>query len=121
LLPKNKVKLLLNMCLIAAASIPRGGVIAVTIEGDGETTSLNVDVKSEKAVRVAHGVDALLRGETEGENDSIDAHGIQGFYTGLVARTCGMDIAITGGAEGVVISAVPAALENGQYNDQSAA
>ena len=30
LLPKNKVKLVLNMCLIAAAAIPRGGQITVT-------------------------------------------------------------------------------------------
>ncbi len=35
LLPKNKVKLLLNMCLIAAAAIPRGGLIKVSIAGRG--------------------------------------------------------------------------------------
>src|SRR4030088_3474300 len=29
LLPKNRVKLLLNMLLVATASIPRGGVVAV--------------------------------------------------------------------------------------------
>jgi histidine phosphotransferase ChpT len=107
LLPKNKVKLLLNMCLIAAASIPRGGKIEVTISGDGDDTSLTVAVTSEKAVRVAHGVDALLRGE--GEDGTIDAHGIQPFFTGLVARTCGMDIRIEGGAEGIRISALPEA------------
>ncbi len=33
LMPKNKVKLVLNLCLIAAAAIPRGGVIKVAISG----------------------------------------------------------------------------------------
>ncbi len=36
LMPKNKVKLVLNLCLIAAAAIPRGGVISVTISGEGD-------------------------------------------------------------------------------------
>ena len=40
LMPKNKVKLILNLCLIAAAAIPRGGIIEVTLDrqrrnGDG--------------------------------------------------------------------------------------
>src|SRR5713226_2969039 len=34
LLPKNRVKLLLNMILVATQSIPRGGIVAV--EGDGQ-------------------------------------------------------------------------------------
>src|SRR5881394_2472050 len=38
LMPKNKVKLALNLCLIAAAAIPRGGVIRVTVTGEGEAT-----------------------------------------------------------------------------------
>src|SRR5271157_3930476 len=36
LAPKNAVKLLLNLCLIAAAAIPRGGVITVDLDGDGD-------------------------------------------------------------------------------------
>src|SRR5438309_4458154 len=35
LMPQNKVKLALNLCLIAAAAIPRGGVIRATVTGDG--------------------------------------------------------------------------------------
>ena len=35
LLPKNKVKLLLNLVLIALAAIPRGGRITVTLEDVG--------------------------------------------------------------------------------------
>ena len=33
LMPKNKVKLLLNLILVANAAIPRGGKIAVTLDG----------------------------------------------------------------------------------------
>ena len=38
LLPKNKVKLLLNLVLVAATTIPRGGEIKVTAEGEGDAT-----------------------------------------------------------------------------------
>ena len=41
LLPKNKVKLILNMCQIAAAAIPRGGVVEATISGEGEAAALS--------------------------------------------------------------------------------
>src|SRR5579862_9307292 len=36
LMPKNRVKLVLNLCLIAAATIPRGGTIKVRIDGSDE-------------------------------------------------------------------------------------
>src|ERR1700704_835720 len=36
LLPKNKVKLLLNMLVIAQQTIPRGGVLTVDPAGDGD-------------------------------------------------------------------------------------
>jgi len=34
LMPKNKVKLILNLCLIAASAIPRGGIIEVTLSSE---------------------------------------------------------------------------------------
>src|SRR5262244_1038334 len=37
LLPKNRVKLLLNMLIIAAQTIPRGGTLTVDPIGEGET------------------------------------------------------------------------------------
>lgn len=116
LLPKNKVKVLLNMCLIAAASIPRGGNIDVMIEGADDDTVLTVSISSEKAIRIAHGVDSLLRGEAE---DGVDAHAIQPYYTGLVARECNLSVSLDGGAEGLTIIARPAA-EQGEMTTQSA-
>src|SRR3978361_553096 len=42
LLPKNKVKLLLNMLVIAQQTIPRGGVLTVDPIGEGEAIGFRV-------------------------------------------------------------------------------
>src|ERR1700760_2444997 len=42
LLPKNRVKLLLNMMVIAQQTIPRGGRLTVDPVGEGETISFRV-------------------------------------------------------------------------------
>ncbi len=100
LLPKNKVKLVLNMCLIAAAAVPRGGVITVTIADDG--ASLSVESKGTNA-RVAAHVPLLLACTPEG--GSVDAHGIQAYYTGLVAREVGFDVELTTAPECISLRA----------------
>lgn len=104
LMPKNKVKLLLNLCLIAGACIPRGGVITVTITGVDDTAAIKVDAQGTNA-RLASHVPSLLAGVPE--NSSVDAHGIQAFYTGLVAREAKMDLKVTATPEGVVVEALP--------------
>jgi histidine phosphotransferase ChpT len=50
-------------------------------------------------------VPALLAGKPE--TGSVDAHGIQAYYTGLVARACGMQLALTSSPEGMRITAEP--------------
>ena len=104
LMAKNKVKLILNLCLIAAASIPRGGVITLTIEGEGNDIGMRVESRGPN-LRLAHGVPALLAGAPE--NGHVDAHGIQAFYAGLVARDSNMQIDVDVNAERVLISAQP--------------
>ncbi len=106
LLPKNKVKLVLNMCLIAAAAIPRGGQITVTIADEGAT--LSVEARGTNA-RVAAHVPALLEGRPE--NGSVDAHGIQAYYTGLVARETGLAMTLSSEPEYVSLSAGAIAVE----------
>ena len=109
LMAKNKVKLLLNLCLIAAAAIPRGGDIIVNLEGGDEATQFLITAKGPN-VRLASHVTHLVAGEPE--NGSVDAHGIQAFYTGLVARASNMALDISVGEEGVKIVAAskPAAI-----------
>jgi histidine phosphotransferase ChpT len=104
--PKNKVKLLLNLSLIAMAAIPRGGVITVDLTGQDESFAIRIDAAGPN-VRVAHGVVDLVAGRPEG--GPVDAHTIQPFFTGLVARECGMEVSIVVEPEKVTIEARPAA------------
>ncbi len=107
LMPKNKVKLVLNLCLIAAAAIPRGGVIKVTIADPEGALRIAVEATGPNA-RLASHVPQLLAGTPTG---SIDAHGIQAYYTGLVARAADLNLSLSTSAEYVRVEAVPAAAE----------
>jgi histidine phosphotransferase ChpT len=101
---KNKVKLLLNLVLIAASAIPRGGVVAVDLSGQDETLAMRVEAKGPSA-KLAAGVADLIAGRPE--SGAVDAHTIQPFFAGLVARDCGMEIAIASGPETVTLEARP--------------
>ena len=96
LLPKHKAKLFMNMLLIAAGSVPRGGVVTASITGPAgeekfEFTSRSDPEKRQKTL-VPAGSAGLLSGMPE--EGSVDARGIQPFYTGLLARMTDMDITI---------------------------
>jgi histidine phosphotransferase ChpT len=100
--PKNKVKLVLNLCLIALAVIPRGGTITVTLTGEGESLEARVEANGANA-RLAHGIASLIAGSPE--SGSVDAHSIQAFYTGLVGRSCGLDVTVESEPESVTLHA----------------
>jgi histidine phosphotransferase ChpT len=100
--PKNKVKLVLNLCLLALAVIPRGGVITVTLTGEGESLEAKVQANGANA-RLAHGIAGLIAGEPE--NGAVDAHSIQAFYTGLVGRSCGLNVTVESEPESVILQA----------------
>lgn len=101
ILPKNRIKLLLNMLVIAGQTIPRGGTITVDGIGSGETTGFSIKAAGTNA-KVAPTVAPLLAGD--GGADGVDAHRIQPFYTGLLARACGVTVNIAADADGVTIS-----------------
>src|SRR5687767_10674051 len=102
LMPKNRVKLLLNMVLIAGQTIPRGGVITVDPIGEGEAMSFKVKATGTNA-KLPQAVPALLKGEAG--DHAVDAHAIQPFYTGLLARNCGLTAGIAAEGEAIVVSA----------------
>jgi histidine phosphotransferase ChpT len=104
LLPKNRVKLLLNLLLIANSTIPRGGKIEVTPVGEGDSMGFRLRAQGPNA-RVPAAVPGLLAGSPA---EGIDAHGIQPYYTGLVANAAGLSIAIANEGDSVVISAAKA-------------
>ncbi|MBX6425652.1 MAG: histidine phosphotransferase [Variibacter sp.] len=101
LLPKNRVKLLLNMLLLGTQIIPRGGTITAEMIGEGASAGFRVTVRGLNA-RIPQAVPALVAGDADGP---IDAHAVQPFYTGILARTCGLRVAIEQEAEQVVVTA----------------
>jgi len=100
LLPKNRVKLLLNMLLIAVSTIPRGGTITVDpAEGGGKGFRLT---SSGLNARLAEATAGLLVGSPA---HPVDAHAIQPLYTGILARDCGLTVSAAAERETVVVTA----------------
>jgi histidine phosphotransferase ChpT len=87
LFPKNRVKLLLNLIMIAINAIPRGGSISASVSGDAEKCEFIIRSKGMNA-RIPLHAESLLAGESE--TGTIDAHGIQIYYAGMIARASGM-------------------------------
>jgi len=102
LLAKNRVKLLLNMLLIAGQAIPRGGTLTVEPIGEGETMGFKVSAAGTNA-KVPPAVPPLLTGESGAEG--LDAHRIQPYYAGLLAKACGIKAAVGMVGETVVVTA----------------
>jgi histidine phosphotransferase ChpT len=102
LMPKNRIKLMLNLLVIAAGCIPRGGEIALLLEGDGEAPVITIKAKGQNA-RIPHGVEASMAGTPE--HGTVDSHGIQPYFTGLVARASEMAVTMSIAGDEVTISA----------------
>jgi histidine phosphotransferase ChpT len=101
LLPKNKVKLLLNLVLVANAAIPRGGSLDIALEG-GDTAPRFVLTSRGPLLRVPAKFLELHGGNTPEE--PIDAHSVQFYYTLLLAQETGMTISIHANSEEIVFS-----------------
>lgn len=108
LFPKNKVKLLLNLVMVATSAIPRGGLIDVTVTGDGEAPTFVLKAKGSHA-RIPPHVVELIAGEPE--SGTVDAHGILPYYAGLVARATRMDVRFAIDGDEVTVTAEPSAME----------
>jgi histidine phosphotransferase ChpT len=102
LLAKNRVKLLLNMLLIAGQAIPRGGRLTVDPIGSGESLGFRLSAAGVNA-KIPPAVPVLLTAEAGPE--ALDAHRIQPFYAGLLARACGVKASMTMDGEVVVVAA----------------
>ena len=102
LLPKNQVKLLLNLLIIATHAVPRGGKLTAITTVEGEQGRFEITATGSHARIPAH-VEDLLAGRSE--TGTIDAHAVQPVYTGMVARAAGMEIAFTIEGDKVSITA----------------
>lgn len=103
LLPKNKVKLILNLCLVAASAIPRGGIVTVTLSGNETDTKISVEAKGTNARLPSH-VPGLLSGAPEA--NTVDAQAIQPYYTGLIAQAANMTLELASSPEAIAIEAI---------------
>ncbi|WP_048648429.1 histidine phosphotransferase ChpT [Nitratireductor soli] len=102
LLPKNQVKLLLNLVLVANAAIPRGGRLRVALEAEGSNPAFTIAAEG-PMLRVPPKFLELHSGGRPEE--PIDAHSVQFYYTLLLARETGMQINIRATAEEIILSA----------------
>ena len=111
LLPKHKAKLLMNMLLIAAMAVPRGGVVKVEVEGAAGSEMFRFTSKSDPEKRqktlMPSGAEGLLSGAPE---EGVDARGIQPFYTGVLARLTGMELQIAVNGDTFSFTATPKAI-----------
>ena len=102
LLAKNRVKLLLNMLLIAGQTIPRGGQLTVDPIGSGDNLGFKISAAGANA-KFLPTVPLLLAAEAGPE--ALDAHRIQPFYAGLLAMSCGVKATIAMDGDVVVVAA----------------
>ncbi len=102
LLPKNQVKLLLNLLLIATQAVPRGGKLVVTLETPETEPRFSLSA-SGPMLRVPPKFLELHSGHKPEE--PIDAHSVQPYYTLLLAREANMTISIHATAEEIVLAA----------------
>ncbi|RZN22475.1 histidine phosphotransferase [Bradyrhizobium sp. Leo121] len=100
LMPKNRVKLLLNMLVIAQQTIPRGGTLTIDPVGEGETMSFRITSAGLNA-RVPQNIVDIL-GSTSA---AVDAHAVQPYYARLLAQACGLTVKLALEGETVVVSA----------------
>jgi histidine phosphotransferase ChpT len=98
---KNRVKLLLNLFLVAYGSIPRGGTLEVTLENPEFDAKFKIVAKG-RLMRLPPKFVEICSGTIE---EAIDAHSIQPYYTALLAEESDMELKHTATAEELVYTA----------------
>ena len=87
-LPKNTVKLLLNLVALGVVALPRGGTVSVEIAGSPPAVSFVVRAKGE-AAKLKEEVKSLLAGAN---GVVVNSHSIQPYYARRVAAAAGLTI-----------------------------
>ena len=91
------------MLLMAGHAIPRGGLVTIDPVGEGESMSFRMTCSGLNA-RVPQAVPGLLTGEPA-NGHAVDAHAIQPFYAGMLARNCGLAVGFAIEGEAIVVTA----------------
>ncbi len=108
---RSSVKLLLNLCLIAASAVPRGGVITVDISGEDDAMTMRVEAKGTNA-RLSHSAADFLTNAVP--NEPIDGHSIQLYFTTLLARECHATLNVSTSPENVTLTVARSASDEGR-------
>ncbi|KAA3500581.1 MULTISPECIES: histidine phosphotransferase ChpT [Rhizobium/Agrobacterium group] len=88
IVPKNRVKLLLNLFLVAYGAIPRGGNVDVVLENPDGDARFEIAVKG-RMMRVPAKFVEIYEGRLE---EAVDAHSVQPYYTLLLAEEANMTV-----------------------------
>jgi histidine phosphotransferase ChpT len=102
---KNRVKLLLNLFLVAYGSIPKGGTLDVTLENPEYDAKFKIAAKG-KLMRIPPKFAEICSGTIE---EAIDAHTIQPYYAVLLADESGMALKYEATGEELIFTAEMAA------------
>jgi histidine phosphotransferase ChpT len=102
LLAKNRVKLLLNMLLIAAGTVSRGGTLTIDPIAGGDGIAGFLVTASGLNAKLNPANAELLAGSP---SHAVDAHAIQPLYAGILARDCGLTLSAGGEVGTVVLTA----------------
>jgi histidine phosphotransferase ChpT len=98
--PKQQVKMLLNMMLIATAGIPKGGTVTVTVKGD----DFSVRAAGPDA-RIPEKIAAVLNGTLD--LAELDARLIQPYYTRRLSESAGYDLVMVMDGTDALVKASP--------------
>ncbi len=104
--PTPVIKLMLNMILVAADALPRGGVLAVTLarmdDGRGNPGhGLAVRASGEGARLKEELQAALVSPRVEGTEKDLNAHNVHGFFCRQLARELGCEVELSVAADDV--------------------
>ena len=109
-LDKPAARLLLNLVMLAAMAVPRGGDIVITAERGAELTQIKLLCTGLKARLDEKVVKTLAGGAPE---DGFDGRSVQPFYTGMIARDAGGKVSATIDGETVTFTATLPAPNDG--------
>ncbi|MBX9619343.1 MAG: histidine phosphotransferase [Hyphomicrobiales bacterium] len=101
ILPKNQIKLMLNLLLLSLEAVPRGGAVHVTIGDQAERPEIQLSAEGLNA-RIPKGSETFLRGLIE-KDAVMDARAVQPYFTGLLAKAVGVDILVRQDGERIII------------------
>ncbi|MDE2134739.1 MAG: histidine phosphotransferase [Alphaproteobacteria bacterium] len=90
--PKDWAKLVMNVALIAADCLPRGGTLRIETGSDAGVYGFKI-VAAGQGARIVGGIERALRGETAEEG--YDARGVQPYLTYRLAKKLNAGLTMT--------------------------